>query len=522
VAIASQNSSPSPAVEPGIFRRLAKAGFMPDLIPLLPIGANMSPDSKVKPDQTGKVPGAWKENGDWIGFPDWTHHIATPMHVRAWDSWIPEGAGVGIVGRRVGLIDLDCMDEHLAEALDQLAGSMLGLGVCRFGRFPKRGLPFRVIAPIFKQSMIFTKPGHDPQLVETLGLRQHFVLHHTHKSTGQPYTWHPFDLGDIGFNGLVALTPEQINAYLAACIEVAGELGWTFSRETVAGKHEPRIAPPDVRLDLPHNVTYCARVIKDELAANGRPEDQKGTNSDNRAYALCCELLDQALSDEKILELLKEHWAPHFDLEWLETKVKNANNSKQNENGSKYVAPAAETFKAYGEQAQREADANWEDGGDSEFQEGATEAQWPANDDLFDPALDQGEAEPIEFTVDMVPTAIAAYAFDLAPSLGVTPNVPALSMAGCAATALGNLCRVELVPGYCERPSIWAMLITPSGAGKTPSMDKATAALKQVEKRWHIEDAPKYERYRMEATLFPKRKTAFKDQGDRLRPTARP
>jgi hypothetical protein len=104
-----------------------------------------------------------------------------------------------------------------------------------------------------------------------------------------------------------------------------------------ASKGQPVSGPEDVDYDDPETIAWATELIKEDLAANGRPKIGQG--SDNRTYALIGKLRDgrawgKSLEPETIADLLKEHWAPHFDDSWL---LKKANGSYQNDPG---VGPA--------------------------------------------------------------------------------------------------------------------------------------------------------------------------------------
>src|SRR5262249_21781661 len=108
-------------------------------------------------------------------------------------------------------------------------------------------------------------------------------------------------------------------------------------------------------LDLPMNVSTATMHIKTEVQRGGLPIE--GQNSDARTYALACTLFDLGLSDAKILELLCEHWAPHFDTAWLESKIANASAYKQNENGcDAHSASIEEVFGDYVRSAEAQSE----------------------------------------------------------------------------------------------------------------------------------------------------------------------
>jgi hypothetical protein len=86
--------------------------------------------------------------------------------------------------------------------------------------------------------------------------------------------------------------------------------------------------PPahEIVWDDPDTIAWAQRVIAEELAENGKPLDGEDTYSDNRAYELVGKLKDgrargTSVKPDTIAMLLKQHWAPHFEIAWLVKKV---------------------------------------------------------------------------------------------------------------------------------------------------------------------------------------------------------
>ena len=84
-----------------------------------------------------------------------------------------------------------------------------------------------------------------------------------------------------------------------------------------------RTAPEHVEHDDPKSVKWMIRLLKKDLV-NGEPKEGEG--SDDRIYRLVGRLKDGdrvgfTLKPETIAEALAEHWAPHFDRDWIDLKV---------------------------------------------------------------------------------------------------------------------------------------------------------------------------------------------------------
>ncbi|HEV2081591.1 MAG TPA: DUF5906 domain-containing protein [Brevundimonas sp.] len=201
------------------FKAYAAAGFLKDLLPILPHDAVIHPDSPAFSgllQNKGKVPGR-KRAGGWQGYGGWTD--AQPDHhdIVVWAGW---GAGVGMQGRRFPALDIDVDDAVLADAIHREASLLLGEAPVRFGRgsrrilvyagagFAKRRLAFQKArqAPeeglpdeLASSDRSLTHPEDtssrespvrsDVQAVEFLANGQQYVVEGIHPKTGQPYVW---------------------------------------------------------------------------------------------------------------------------------------------------------------------------------------------------------------------------------------------------------------------------------------------------------------------------------------------
>jgi hypothetical protein len=120
----------------------------------------------------------------------------------------------------------------------------------------------------------------------------------------------------------------------------------------VAKELEAAKAPEGVELvelgDAPIELVTKARcILKGDLDGNGPPIDGQG--SDERTYKMAARLGElgrdgKALSGDAIVELMHEHWAPHFDADWIETKLSNAQNYAKNDVGSIPVVTTAQKY----------------------------------------------------------------------------------------------------------------------------------------------------------------------------------
>jgi hypothetical protein len=115
--------------------------------------------------------------------------------------------------------------------------------------------------------------------------------------------------------------------------------------KTYAEKQEMvRVAAPiaEDEWDRPLSIDYAIEAIEADIAENGPP--RIGDGSDGRAYEMCQRLLDYALTDATIVELLRERWQPTFSVSWYKEKLGNAHHYRQNAIGCDRPMGAAERF----------------------------------------------------------------------------------------------------------------------------------------------------------------------------------
>lgn len=164
------------------FVRFWSLGFK-RLLPIIPPGSPISEHSTLfkRPKDVGKVPGVQGDDGKWRSFP-WLKHTTTEDDLARWYAM---GAGVGIrTGATLVAVDIDTLEQDLAEDIANTAYVVLGTTAMRVGRWPKRLLLYRTAEPIPYQRVKF-----QGGLVELLSDDRQFVAHGIHPATGKPYEW---------------------------------------------------------------------------------------------------------------------------------------------------------------------------------------------------------------------------------------------------------------------------------------------------------------------------------------------
>jgi putative DNA primase/helicase len=220
----------------GRFTKYAEAGFLEQVMPIIPPKAELHKSSKLDANHLGKIPGIRKPDGTWVGRHDWTKETITHRSIRTWDKW--EDASIGIRTGKVVGVDIDVTDAALSEAIGEATLDILGPAPFRYGNPPKRLAPYRTATPRSKIKVEFSHPETgEIHAVEILGTGQQFVADGIHPKTGKPYRWEGGDLTGVGFDGLTKITPDQVNEFLDAVRKIMAKAGFkTVSKsKSVAG-----------------------------------------------------------------------------------------------------------------------------------------------------------------------------------------------------------------------------------------------------------------------------------------------
>lgn len=314
-------SVPSEARHGNDFAKWADAGFMPDLLPLIPLGVKLAPTSDVKPEMVGKIPGKRKPDGTWIGFGGFTKHVASAADIALWSTW--PGAGIGLLGRRYVGVDIDITDPALADEVTGWSEIILGPAPRRTGNAPKRLLLYRGTLDAKKRLVLVR--GDDTQVVEILGARGHYVVAGIHPKTGRPYSWDR----DPTESEIVEIAEADTVAFLDKVAELAVDAGWMVKSKGEGGDYDCREAPEGFETDTPENIAKATAWL-----VNDAPIAVQGEGGDLQAVRVANVLGDFGLTRETALGLLLEHWNERCDPPWddqeLRVKVWSAYRSRQN------------------------------------------------------------------------------------------------------------------------------------------------------------------------------------------------
>jgi hypothetical protein len=140
------------------------------------------------------------------------HHDTTEHEIEFWSRTHPAAQNTGILTRLTPTLDIDILDPEAAEAVEDLVRGRLeerGRILVRFGKPPKRAIPFRTLAPFPKIVANFAVPdGASGEKLEMLCDGQQVVVDGIHPDTHQPYTWVDRAPGEIKHDDLPLIDAE--------------------------------------------------------------------------------------------------------------------------------------------------------------------------------------------------------------------------------------------------------------------------------------------------------------------------
>ena len=302
--------------------QLFAAGYR-DLISVIPPGASLAPNSKISPSSRGKVPGRKKADGDWTGFP-WQHHSTTLEDVRQWQA---DGANIGLRAEHFPGLDIDSLDEHIAEEVEKYALTILGPAPRRVGRDPKRLLVYRTDVPFTRMRLWIEDVHRNSHPIEVLGNGQQYVVEGIHPGTGRPYEW-PRALPEA--RQLSTISVELVSALFAKLTTVFEAQGYSITREG-NGQRLDRTVPVDqTTLHAPSiqalqecvahipntNDLYPTREDYIKMGYAIRAAAGEHVDEGFGLFADWCERWDGGVNDPEILEADWDRMKPPFSVGW--------------------------------------------------------------------------------------------------------------------------------------------------------------------------------------------------------------
>jgi RecA-family ATPase len=167
----------------------------------------------------------------------WTDIAATETIIEGWGKLYPASLNTGILTRTTPAVDIDVSESDIADEIEAALWEMIGSRtMVRFGQPPKRAILFRSETPFGKISTpIFTAPNGLQHHVEVLCNGQQIVVLGTHPVTGNPYSWHGGEPGDVPRSDLPELTQSLAEAFIARAAGIMRAQGWTEEARKLNG-----------------------------------------------------------------------------------------------------------------------------------------------------------------------------------------------------------------------------------------------------------------------------------------------
>jgi P4 family phage/plasmid primase-like protien len=225
-------------------RKIFAAGYT-DIVSVIPPGAKLSPNSKIKPDQLGKVPGKLGPYG-WSGYSFTTEPASAELAARIDET----GANVGLLGDRFPALDIDVKSAALRDVVLRFAFERLGrTAPIRLSREPRRLLVFRCDVP-FSKLQLFVTHKDDTHLIEILGAGRQYLVHGKHPA-GVDYRWEGSPLWHLRPESLPLLDREKALTFLQELSAFLTSKGLTCKIEGDGVVREEKPAPVQTELLAP-------------------------------------------------------------------------------------------------------------------------------------------------------------------------------------------------------------------------------------------------------------------------------
>lgn len=266
----------------------------PWILPIIPVGARLSENSKIPPENIGKIPGQFYPHaGVWSGFAGWSKQATNGGRVfHIWDIWYPKDEQtIGLQTGRFPSIDADVNEAWQADIVRQVSYKVFGQTIVR-GRganSPRQLLMYRLVEGDFipKYRRVYAGPGVPEFAVEILGKGQQCLIEGLHPKGGR-YEWTAngegegvasmLQLPDFGFEKLPRIGPGQIPQFVAELDAEFALLGVVPQRPrqlrsgdsgggpgaTAIGPEHPQVAPSIAELNnLLGFITVNDRALED-------------------------------------------------------------------------------------------------------------------------------------------------------------------------------------------------------------------------------------------------------------------
>lgn len=150
-----------------------------------------------------------------VGVKDWGNLKVTEELLA---GWVDAGyEGISLKAALFPALDIDVLDEDVANQLEEWARENLGQTPVRVGRAPRRLLMFGAISPTLKKrrSATYIDPQGIEHSVELLGAGQQYAIYAIHPDTHKPYEWKGGSPLTLELFDLPEITPEGVDAFFS-------------------------------------------------------------------------------------------------------------------------------------------------------------------------------------------------------------------------------------------------------------------------------------------------------------------
>jgi predicted P-loop ATPase len=160
---------------------------------------------------------------------------STRDDVISWTTQRRHETNTGVLTKRTPTFDIDIPEQAAADAVEQLVRDRYtecGVILARFGRAPKRAIPFRTDKPFKKITATLVAPNGETHRLEFLGDGQQFVVDGIHPDTRRPYSWVGGELGAVGRDNLPRIDEAEARQLVDDAIELlVAEHGYALTEK---------------------------------------------------------------------------------------------------------------------------------------------------------------------------------------------------------------------------------------------------------------------------------------------------
>ena len=200
---------------------------------------------------------------------------STPGDIIRWTSERRDETNTGVLTKKTPTFDIDIPEQAAADAIERLVRDRYadcGVLLTRFGRAPKRAIPFRTDTPFKKKTATLVASSGEKHRLEFLADGQQFIADGIHPDTRKPYQWFGGELAAVGREKLPCIDEAEAQKLVDDAIDLlVKEHGYTLEE-----KLRPRDKDPPPRSEPrpgdvgPRERAYAEAALRgraDELAA---------------------------------------------------------------------------------------------------------------------------------------------------------------------------------------------------------------------------------------------------------------